>query len=166
MCVSTVDEHGLPDGRFVDLKEVSGDGFVFGTHLDSRKSHALDLNPSVALTFWWDHIERQVRVVGRAQRVSDVEADALFSARSRDAQITSSGSQQSAPLQDPVQLEQRLSALRRRFTDMAVPRPDRWGGYRVIPSRMEFLTFLATRMHERVLFQRGVQGWERSLLQP
>ena len=164
--VSTSDEHGFPEGRFVDLKAVSESGFVFCTHLDSRKARALATNPNVALTFWWDHIERQVRVVGRAERIADADADTYFQARSRDARLTSWASQQSAVLPDPAQLEQRVEAARRRFHNADVPRPVHWGGYRVVPSRIEFLAFRANRRHERLLFERRGHEWTRTWLQP
>ena len=166
VCLSTVDEHGVPEGRFVDLKEVSDQGFVFGTHLDSPKVRALAANPQVGLTFWWDKVERQVRIVGRAERLSDSAADALFAARPREAQITSWASRQSAPLLDSAAFEQRLSDTRRRFADADVPRPQHWGAYCVIPARIEFLEFQASRVHIRTLFERDATGWRRSLLQP
>jgi pyridoxamine 5'-phosphate oxidase len=166
VCLSTVDEHGVPEGRFVEVKELSDQGFVFGTHLDSPKAQALSANPHVALTFWWDHVERQVRVVGRAERLSDAAADAVFATRPRDAQITSWGSQQSAPLLDSTAFEQRLTDVRRRFADVDVPRPDHWGAYCVVPARIEFLEFRASRIHIRTLFERDATGWRRSLLQP
>jgi pyridoxamine 5'-phosphate oxidase len=166
VCVSTVDEHGVPEGRFVDLKELSDQGFVFGTHLDSPKAQALAANPHVGLTFWWDHVERQIRVVGRAERLSDAAADALFATRPREAQITSWGSQQSTPLLDLAAFERRLTDARRRFADVGVPRPHHWGAYCVVPARIEFLEFRASRIHIRTLFERGPTGWRRSLLQP
>jgi pyridoxamine 5'-phosphate oxidase len=165
VCVSTVDEHGVPEGRFVDLKELSDQGFVFGTHLDSPKARALAANPQVGLTFWWDHVERQVRIVGRAERLSDDAADALFATRSREAQITSWASQQSAPLLDST-FGQRLTDVRRRFANVDVPRPHQWGAYCVVPARIEFLEFRASRIHIRTLFERDPTGWRRSLLQP
>jgi pyridoxamine 5'-phosphate oxidase len=166
VCLSTVDEHGVPEGRFVDLKELSDQGFVFGTHLDSPKVRALAANPSVGLTFWWDYVERQVRVVGRAERLSDAAADALFATRPREARITSWASQQSAPLLDSAAFEQRLSDTHRRFADTDIPRPQHWGAYRVVPARIEFLEFRESRIHVRTLFERVPTGWRRSLLQP
>lgn len=166
VCLSTVNEHGIPEGRFVDLKEVSDKGFIFGTHLDSEKARALAANPNAALTFWWDHVERQVRIVGRAERLSDTAAETLFAARPRDARITSWASQQSAPLLDSTAFEQRLTDARHRFADIDVPRPDHWGAYCVIPARVEFLEFRASRIHIRTLFERDATGWRRSLLQP
>lgn len=166
VCVSTVDRHGVPEGRFVDLKEVSEDGFIFCTHLDSDKGLALAENPNVALTFWWDHIERQVRVVGTAERISDDKADTFFQKRSREAQLTSWVSQQSSPLEDRGSLEERIHAMQEQFDGIPIPRPGGWGGYCVVPTRIEFLTFKKNRMHERLLFFRDGRAWHRQRLQP
>ena len=166
VCLSTVDEHGVPEGRFIDLKEVSDRGFVFGTHLDSPKTRAVAAHPHAALTFWWDHVERQIRIVGRAERLSDAAADAVFATRSQEAQITSWVSEQSAPLLDSSAFEQHLTDARRRFADVNVPRPHHWGAYCVVPSRIEFLEFRASRIHIRTLFERNPSGWRRTLLQP
>ncbi|HUR00809.1 MAG TPA: pyridoxamine 5'-phosphate oxidase [Gemmatimonadaceae bacterium] len=166
VCVSTVDEQGVPEARIVDLKELSERGFVFGTHLDSPKARALSANSNVALTFWWDHIERQIRVVGRAERLSDSAADALFATRRRDAQITSWASQQSAPLLESTAFEQGLTDACRRFEGGDVPRPPHWGAYCVVPARIEFLEFRESRLHIRTLFERDGTGWRRSVLQP
>jgi pyridoxamine 5'-phosphate oxidase len=166
MCVSTVDGDGVPDARFVDLKEVTPEGFVFCTQFDSRKGKALEANPHIALTFWWDHIERQVRISGKAERVATSDADRFFASRRRDAQLASWASDQSAPLDDPALLEQRLRAVTERFDGAPIPRPDSWGGYLVIADRIEFLTFKANRMHERSLFHRDAGGWRQQWLQP
>lgn len=166
VCVSTADEHGVPDARFVDLKAVSEAGFVFCTHLDSVKARSLAVNPNAALTFWWDHIERQVRVLGRAERITDSEADLFFERRSRDAQIASWGSNQSATLADPAEFEEYLRKLQQRFANVAVPRPEHWGGYCVVPSRVEFLTFKANRIHQRLVYQRKDGSWLQYRLQP
>jgi pyridoxamine 5'-phosphate oxidase len=166
VCVSTVNEQGVPEGRFVDFKLLSEDGFVFGTHLHSSKARALTSNSNVAMTFWWDHMERQVRIVGRAGRLSREAEDSLFANRSRDAQIASWASKQSAPLNDAGQLDRELDVARQRFAGVDIPRPDHWGGYCVVPTRIEFLEFRANRLHERVLFERNAQGWQRSMLQP
>jgi pyridoxamine 5'-phosphate oxidase len=166
MCVSTVDREGVPDARFVDLKEVRPEGFVFCTRFDSRKGKALDANSHIALTFWWDHIERQVRVSGKAERVSTIDADRFFAGRPRDAQLASWASDQSASLDDVGLLDGRLRAVTERFDGAPIPRPDSWGGYLVIAARIEFLTFKANRMHERLVFHRDAAGWRQQWLQP
>lgn len=165
-CLSTVDAEGCAEARFVDIKAVSEAGFVFCTHLESPKAAAIAANPQVALTFWWDHIGRQVRVAGRAERISDAEADVIFRERARDAQLIAWASRQSSPLEDPHELASRLAAVEGRFRDEPVPRPAQWGGYCVVPSRIEFLTFRADRCHERLRFEWHEHGWRRYLLEP
>jgi len=166
VCVSTVDAHGAPDARFVNLKEVTDEGFVFCTRFDSPKGLALAREPRVALTFWWDHIERQVRIAGTAHPIAETLADAFFQQRARTAQLVSCASQQSAPMPDIGAIEQRMAELDRQLAGSPVPRPIEWGGYLVIPQRLEFLTFRSTRMHERRLFSRTDSGWEQRLLAP
>lgn len=166
VCLSTVDETGTPEARFIDLKAVTDVGFVFCTQYDSPKGVSLAANPRVALTFWWDHVERQVRITGSATRLADEESDRLFQQRPREAQLTSLTCHQSAPLTDAAELEQRLNSVRSRFSDVPIPRPSNWGGYLVLPEHIEFLAFRANRMHERSLFLRRETTWEALSLEP
>lgn len=166
MCLSTTNAQGVPEARFVDLKHVGEDGFVFCTHLGSAKAQAIRGQDEVALTFWWDHVERQVRVVGPAVCLADEDADAHFAARPREAQLTSWASDQSGKLTDPNELEAQVARVRERFASGDVPRPEHWGGYRVIPNRFEFLSFEATRLHTRLVFEREMADWPYHWLQP
>jgi pyridoxamine 5'-phosphate oxidase len=165
-CLSTVDEDGAPDARVVDLKGVTDAGFVFSTSLASRKARALASNPRAALTFWWDPVERQVRVAGVAARVAEVEADALFRGRPREAQLASWASRQGAELDDPASLDRALNDARQRFANITVPRPEDWGAFRVAPERIEFLRFQENRLHQRVLYLRDGSLWRTLQLQP
>ena len=166
VCGSTVNQKGEPEARFVALKEVSEAGFTFCSAFDSPKGVEIDANSNVALTFWWDHIGRQVRVVGTATRISDEEADRYFAERRKDAQLTSLVSEQSQPLERPEALETRLREAEAKFEGQEVPRPENWGGYCVKPERLELLTFKANRLHERTLFTLKVGGWSKQRLQP
>jgi pyridoxamine 5'-phosphate oxidase len=165
-CLSTVDADGAPDARFVDLKDVTDAGFVFSTPLGSGKARALAANPRAAMTFWWAPIERQVRVVGVATRVSELEADELFRSRSRDAQLASWASRQGAELHDAALLDHELDEARQRFADAVITRPESWGGFNIVPARVEFLSFREDRMHERTLFVRDGASWRTLRLQP
>lgn len=165
-CLSTTDSLGQPAARFVDLKEVSETGFVFCTSLESPKARDLVANSAAALTFWWDHVERQVRVTGQAERISDANADRFFHARPRAAQITSWAARQSDVLQDPRELEERFSEVERRFANGVVPRPEHWGGFCIIPARIEFLTFQSDRRHDRIVFEKVGDAWRRYRPQP
>lgn len=166
VCVSTLNKNGIPEARFVALKSVSEKGFTFCSALDSAKGISLDANPNVALTFWWDHVERQVRIQGQASLISDVEADQFFRERLRDAQLTSLASRQSNILENPEVLEQQLKELATQFEGKSIPRPENWSGYHINPLSIEFLKFKENRLHERTLFTLNDYGWTSCLLQP
>ena len=166
MVLSTVDPEGRPSARYVLLKGVDERGFVFYTNLGSRKARALAAHPHAALTFYWPPLEKQVRVEGDVERVSDAEADAYFGTRPRESQIGAWASKQSASLASPASLDERIRTVRERFEGAPVPRPPFWSGFRVVARSIEFWTRDPARLHERVLFQRSNGQWERSLLFP
>lgn len=157
MCLTTVADDA-PTARFVDLKAFSSEGFIFCTHLHSPKATHLGANPHTALAFWWDHVGYQVRVVGRAARITDAEADVHFAARSRDAQIASWCNAPGRPIADSASAAALARDVKQRFKGVDVPRPRFWGGFLVIPSSMEFLRFRRDRRHERLLFERASEG--------
>jgi pyridoxamine 5'-phosphate oxidase len=166
MVLSTVDGDGRPSGRYVLLKHVDQQGFVFYTNLDSRKARELAANPYAALTFYWPPLDKQVRIEGRAMRVSDQEADTYFATRPREFQVGAWASTQSATLASRAALDQRVVEARARFEGGAVPRPPYWSGFRVIPQSIEFWTRDPARLHDRALFERRDDRWVRSLLFP
>jgi len=166
MVLSTVDADGRPSGRYVLLKGIDARGFVFYTNLESRKARALAANPYAALTFYWPPLDKQVRVEGEVEPVSDGEADAYFATRPRESQIGAWASQQSAALASPAVLDQRIREIRDRFDGVPVPRPPFWSGFRVVARSIEFWTRDPARLHERVVFQHRHGEWKRSLLFP
>jgi pyridoxamine 5'-phosphate oxidase len=166
MVLSTVDPDGRPSSRYVLLKAVDQRGFVFYTNLESRKARALTANPFAALCFYWPPLDKQVRVEGRVEGVSDVEADAYFATRPRESQIGAWASEQSGVLESSTTLTERVADVRRRFGDGVVSRPPFWSGFRVIPSSIEFWTRDPARLHLRERFDRRDNGWTSSLLYP
>ncbi len=166
MTVATAGADGQPSARMVLLKAHGSDGFVFYTHEESAKGRDLEENPHAALLFHWKSLCRQVRIEGAVERVSDVEADAYFASRSRDSQLGAWASDQSRPLDERATFERRFDEAKRRFEEQDVPRPPSWGGYRVIPQRIEFWTARPHRLHERRLFTLRDGGWNEGLLYP
>ena len=166
MAVATTGADGRPSARMVLLKDRSPLGFVFYTHEQSAKGEDLGENPRAALLFHWKSLCRQVRIEGSVERVSDAEADAYFASRARDSQLGAWASDQSRPLDSRETFERRFEDARRRFEGEEVPRPSSWGGYRVVPDRIEFWTAREHRLHERRLFTRDAEGWSEGLLYP
>jgi pyridoxamine 5'-phosphate oxidase len=166
MVLSTVDPDGRPSGRYVLLKVVDERGFVFYTNLDSRKARALAVNPNASLCFYWPPLDKQVRVEGRVERVTEAEADSYFATRPRDSQIGAWASEQSAVLESSTVLAGKVASIRERFGDGPVPRPPFWSGFRVVPASIEFWSRDPVRLHLRERFDRQGDQWTRSLLYP
>jgi pyridoxamine 5'-phosphate oxidase len=166
MALATVDPDGRPSVRYVLLKAFDQRGFVFYTNLGSRKARGLDANPHASLCFYWQPLEKQVRIDGAIEPVADEEADAYFATRPREFQIGAWASRQSEPLDVRGSLEDRVVEARRRFGGGPVPRPPFWSGFRVIPRSIEFWTRDPNRLHERERYDRVGDDWMRTLLFP
>jgi pyridoxamine 5'-phosphate oxidase len=165
--LATATPHGRPSLRAVLLKEFDAAGFVFYTNLDSRKGLELAANPQAALCMHWKSLGRQVRIEGGVTPVSIAEADAYFASRARDSRIGAWASDQSRPLRDRGQLERRFADFSERFAGQErVPRPANWSGYRVRPECIEFWQDRPFRLHDRVLFERDGERWQKRRLYP
>lgn len=169
MVVASADADGRPSARTVLLKAHDARGFVFYTHLDGRKGGELQANPRAALLLHWPRVRQgvQVRVEGSVSIVDDAEADAYFASRPRGSQLGAWASAQSETLDARETFERRLAEREREFEGRQVPRPPRWGGFRVAPERIEFWYGAEYRLHERQLYARGADGtWSRRMLYP
>lgn len=170
MTVATADRDGRPAARMALLKAHDERGFVFYTHLDGRKGRELQANPQCALLFFWKALGEdgvQVRIEGETEIVSDAEADAYFARRPRDSQLGAWASDQSETLPDRDTFQRRFAEAQARYEGVDVPRPPRWGGFRVKPRCIEFWYGAQFRLHERHLYERGADGvWTKRMLYP
>lgn len=166
MAVATAAPDASPSLRFVLLKGVSADGFVFYTNLASRKGRELLANPRCALLFPWHPLERQVRVEGHATELSRAEVAAYFAARPRGSQLGAWASHQSAVVSGRAELDAAYAAVADRFADGDVPVPEEWGGFRVHPQAVEFWQGRTGRMHDRLVYRRTSDGWATERLAP
>jgi len=167
VCLSTLGPNETPEGRMVLLKHFDEHGFVFYTNLDSGKGRSLATHPKAGMTFYWQPLDRQVRIRGPVEPVSSEEADAYFATRPRGSRLGAWASDQSRELDTRAALEDRLRAVEERFGAGDVPRPPHWSGYRIVPDAIEFWQEGALRLHDRFVYERDDAGaWVRRRLYP
>ncbi|WP_420634989.1 pyridoxamine 5'-phosphate oxidase [Candidatus Palauibacter sp.] len=166
MTLATATAGGRPSARMVLLKGADPDGLRFFTNFGSRKAAELDANPWAALCFHWSVLERQVRVEGSVERLSQEDAAEYFATRGRGSQIGAWASEQSRPIADRAGLEARAAEIEARFAGKEVPLPDFWGGYLLVPERFEFWQGRANRLHDRLVYTPRNGEWEITRLQP
>jgi pyridoxamine 5'-phosphate oxidase len=169
MVLSTLSSESHIETRTVLLKDISDGGFTFFTNYESRKAHAIDLNPNVSLLFPWYAMERQIAINGIAEKVSEAESDDYFATRPWGSQIGAWASHQSSPLATRVELEQRVEGASQKWPEgTTVPRPTYWGGYRVVPLNIEFWQGRYSRLHDRLRYERAntAADWELNRYYP
>ena len=167
MCLSTVGKDGFPNSRIVLLKELDS-GFVFFTNYESAKGKELEDHPKASLTFFWAEIERQVRVVGTVSKVSTEESDAYFLSRPYGSQLGAWASPQSQVIDTREVIENKQKELDKKFNESEMVRPPHWGGYRLIPNRIEFWQGRPSRLHDRICYEKesATNSWNLVRLAP
>jgi len=165
MTLSTATSSGVPSSRVVLLKGVD-EGFVFYTNYESKKGQQLAANPHACLNFFWPELERQIRVEGIVAKVSSQESDQYFDSRPFKSRIGAHASPQSQRIEKRDVLKNIAEELLKRFTEGAVPRPEHWGGYRLLPHYMEFWQGRASRLHDRICYEQVNNRWEKYRVAP
>lgn len=166
LALATASTTGRPSARMVLLKSFDDNGFVFFTNYGSRKSTELEENPKASMVFHWDILQRQVRIEGTVERVSQKESDDYFQSRGRGSRLGAWASKQSQPLKNRSELEQREQYFKEKFSGVEIPLPEFWGGFRLHAERIEFWQGRANRLHDRVVFERRGDKWSTVRLFP
>lgn len=166
MTVASVDASGMPWQRILLLKAYDESGFVFFTNYESNKGQQLAANPKACLHFFWMPLERQVQIQGRIEKIGRDEAAQYFHSRPRESQLGAWASRQSRPLASRAELETRFAQLCVEYEGREIPLPDYWGGYRLVPERVEFWQGGEHRLHDRVEYSRCGDGWSIQRLNP
>jgi len=167
MALATASADGRPSVRTVLLKGVDDRGFIFYTNYQSRKAHDMEATGRASALFFWRSLERQVRIDGTVERISPAESDAYFATRPLDSQLSVYASKQSEPIESREALEDVFDRVKRTYADRTVPRPDWWGGYRIVPDEFEFWQGRESRLHDRLRYTKAAGGgWRRERLAP
>jgi pyridoxamine 5'-phosphate oxidase len=167
VALATATPEGRPSARTVLYKGQSGGGLLFFTNYTSRKARELDVNPRAALLFYWSTLTRQIRVEGCVERLPAAESDAYFATRARESQLGARASPQSKPIESRAELDRCFEVVEREYDGRDVPRPEFWGGYRLVPDAIEFWIGREHRLHDRYAYTRSASGgWTLERLAP
>ncbi len=166
MALATSTRDGRPSVRMVLHRGLSRGGFEFYTNYDSRKADELFRNPRAALVFHWPRLERQVRVEGRVETLTQRESDRYFQSRPRESQLSAWASPQSRKISGRAFLEEEVARVRARFRDRTIPRPPFWGGFRIVANCIEFWLGQPHRLHDRVVYEKKGKTWTNFRLGP
>ena len=166
MILSTVTQDGQPTSRVVLLKDFDQSGLVFFTNYLSQKGEQLAHNPRASILFWWESLQRQIRIEGVVVKIGEEESDTYFQSRPYGSRLGAWVSEQSQRIVDRTVLEKRQIEFEKKFVEGNVPRPDHWGGYRLTPNKFEFWQGRSNRLHDRLLYQMQQDAWTRARLAP
>ncbi len=166
MTIATATPDGIPSARVVLLKDVDDRGFVFFTNYNSHKGQELTNNPHGAIVFLWTELERQVRIQGRVEKIAPAESDEYFYSRPPGSRLGAWASNQSEVVRGREVLDQQLADLEAKYANQEIPRPEHWGGFRVIPSMIEFWQGRSSRLHDRLRYRRIEGAWVIDRLSP
>jgi len=166
MTLATVDPNGMPNARIVLLKDLEDNGFIFYTNYESNKGRELAANPKAALVFFWPALQRQVRINGFVEKVNTETAEHYFQSRPIGSQFGAWASPQSQVITDRKVLEENLQSVVEKYKDQTIPKPPHWGGYKVIPTLIEFWQGRTSRLHDRILYTKVGDKWKIERLAP
>ena len=167
MTIATSSKSGIPSARIVLLKEFDENGFVFYTNYNSQKGKELEENPNAAIIFFWGDLERQIRIEGTVEKVTEKEATEYFQSRPKGSQLGAHTSPQSETIPNRSFLEYKLADLEKEYHYKDIPKPTHWGGYRVIPNKIEFWQGRTSRLHDRIVYlKNNDQSWRFERLAP
>lgn len=165
-CLSTATKDGIVSSRMLYIRGVNEDGFIFYTNYNSSKGQEIDQNSHGALNVFWGELERQIRIEGKINKVSSATSDQYFNARPRASQLGAWASHQSEILKDRDELINRLTSYEQKFSNMPVPRPPHWGGFCLVPMKVEFWQGRPSRLHDRIVYNRKESIWVKNRLSP
>ena len=165
MHIATVNKNGEPSARVVYMRDIDN-GFIFYTNYNSQKGKNLNDNKNIAATFYWVELDRQIRFTGKVEKVSTEMSDTYFKNRPFISKIGAIASSQSDKLKNRAELEERVKYLTEKFKDKEVPRPENWGGYRIIPTKFEFWQGRPNRLHDRICYEKVNEKWEIYRINP
>jgi pyridoxamine 5'-phosphate oxidase len=166
MTLATSTKDGRPSARVVLLKSFDKDGFVFYTNYKSKKAQDLAANPYASLHFFWPQLERQIEICGTVGKVSREESIEYFASRPPDSQLGAWASNQSSQIPERKVLEEQMAQLKTKYDGAEIPCPEFWGGFRLVPDSFEFWQGRASRLHDRICYERKDEGWEIIRLSP
>ena len=166
MTLATASPEGIPSARIVLLKSVTNEGFVFFTNYQSHKGKELAVNPNACLVFFWKELERQIRITGTVEKVSEADSDDYFNSRPEGSRIGAWASPQSHVIASREIIEHNTEKYKQQFADVGITRPPHWGGYIVKPTVIEFWQGRPSRLHDRIQYQHQNEGWKIERLAP